>query len=196
MEQNLTPEQSLKLIETMMGQARKSFHRMSFYFLLWGVILTVAMAMQMLAGQLGWSGKYIGMVWMSASILGAIASALYGAQEGRREHAETLADRALMWLWVGFIITLFSTIAGAGIAGYTTPVGSIMLLTGLPTFATGQMLRFKPLIIGGILFWVLGTISFFVDPLWIGILNITGMLFGYIIPGILLKREENGLRTA
>ena len=136
------------------------------------------------------------MVWVGASILGGIASAVHGSREGKRERVETLADRVLMWLWIGFMITLFATIAGAGVAGYTTPVGSIMLLTGLPTFTTGQMIKFKPLIIGGILFWVLGTISFFADPLWIGILNITGMLFGYIIPGFMLQRQENGLRTA
>lgn len=196
MEQDLTPEQSLKLIESMIGQAKKSFHRMSFYFLLWGVLLTLAMASQLLAVQLGWHGKYIGMFWVGASILGGIASAVHGFREGKRERVETLADRVLMWLWIGFMITLFATIAGAGVAGYTTPVGSIMLLTGLPTFITGQMIKFKPLIIGGILFWVLGTISFFADPLWIGILNITGMLFGYIIPGFMLQRQENGLRTA
>lgn len=196
MEKDLTPEQSLKLIESMIGQAKKSFHRMSFYFLLWGVILTLAMASQLVAGQLGWDSKYLGMVWMGASILGAVASAVHGAREGKREQVATLADRVLMWLWIGFMITLFATIAGAGVAGYTTPAGSIMLLTGLPTFTTGQMLRFKPLIIGGILFWVLGTISFFANPLWMGILNIAGMLFGYIVPGFMLKRQEDGLRTA
>ncbi len=41
-------------------------------------------------------------------------------------------------------------------------VGSIIVLTGLPTFLTGQLIRFRPLILGGILFWVLGAISYFV----------------------------------
>jgi hypothetical protein len=196
MTNDLTPEESLKLIETMIGQAKRSFHRMSFYFLLWGIILTLAMAAQLLAAVLGWEGKYIGMVWMVASVLGAVVSGIYGAREGKREQAETLADRVLMWLWIGFMITLFATIIGAGVAGYSTPVGSLMLLTGLPTFTTGQMIRFKPLIIGGVLFWVLGTISFFADPLWMGILNIVSMFFGYIVPGIMLKRQEDGLRAA
>jgi len=33
MEQHLTPEQSLKVIEGMIGQAKRSFSRLSFYFL-------------------------------------------------------------------------------------------------------------------------------------------------------------------
>lgn len=193
MEQDLSPEQSLKLIESMIGQAKKSFHRMSFYFLLWGVLLTLAMAAQLITasvapGKEGWG-------WIIASVLGAIASAVHGAREGRREQVATLADRVLMWLWIGFMVTLFGTMVGAGIAGYSTPVGSIMLLTGLPTFTTGQMLKFRPLIFGGMLFWGLGIISFYVDPMWVGILNIAGMVFGYIVPGIMLKRQEDGLRT-
>lgn len=194
MDVNLTPEQSLKLIESMIGQAKKSFHRMSFYFLLWGVVLTLAMASQLLGSHFGWSDHGYG--WVIASIIGAVVSAIYGIREGKREQAETLADRVVLWLWVGFMITLLATGAGAGIAGYSTPVGSIMILTGLPTFTTGQLIRFKPLIFGGILFWVLGTISFFVDPLWMGILHIVSMVFGYIVPGLMLKQQENGVRTA
>ena len=43
METDLTPEQSLKLIESMIGSAKRSFHRISFYLLLWAVILIGAM---------------------------------------------------------------------------------------------------------------------------------------------------------
>ena len=39
----MTPEQSLRLIQSMIGQAKRSFSRVSFYFLLWGVLLTLAM---------------------------------------------------------------------------------------------------------------------------------------------------------
>ncbi|MBL7950305.1 MAG: hypothetical protein JNM62_01180 [Flavobacteriales bacterium] len=194
MDANLTPEQSLKLIESMIGQAKRSFHRMSFYFLLWGVLLTLAMVAQLFSAQFGISDRGYG--WGAASIVGAVASAIYGAREGRREQVETMADRVVMWLWIGFVITLLATGIGAGVAGYSTPVGSIMILTGLPTFVTGQLIRFKPLILGGVLFWVLGTVSFFVDPLWMGILHIVSMVFGYIIPGSILKQQENGLRTA
>ncbi len=194
MDNTFTPEQSLKLIDTMISQAKRSFHRMSFYFLLWGVLITLAMAAQLITAHLAPGKEAWG--WVIVSITGGLTSAWYGAREGRREQVQTMADRVLMWLWVGYMITLFGTLIGAGLAGYTTPVGAIMLLTGLPTFTTGQMLRFRPLIAGGMLFWVLGSISFFVDPTWVGILNITGMVFGYIVPGILLKRQENGLRTA
>ena len=53
-----------------------------------------------------------------------------------------------------------------------------------------------PLIIGGILFWVLGAVCFYVEPVVMAALYIIAMLFGYIVPGYLLKRQEDGLRTA
>jgi len=194
MEKQMDPQQSLATIQAMISEAKKSFHRMSFYFLLWGVLLTLAMAAQLITASISPGAEGVG--WVIASVVGAIVSGVHGAREGRREQVETLADRVLMWMWIGFMVTLFGTMAGAGMAGYATPVGSIMLLTGLPTFTTGQMLRFRPLIMGGMLFWALGIISFYVDPIWVGILNITGMVFGYIVPGFMLKRQEDGVRTA
>lgn len=43
MHTELTPNESLKLIESMIGQAKKSFSRISFYFLLWGALMIAAM---------------------------------------------------------------------------------------------------------------------------------------------------------
>ena len=43
MEKELTPEQSLATIEQMIADAKRSFHRNSFYFLLWGTLLIAAM---------------------------------------------------------------------------------------------------------------------------------------------------------
>jgi hypothetical protein len=77
------------------------------------------------------------------------------------------------------------------------PGAMITLLTGIPTFMTGQILRFRPLILGGLLFWVAGIAMHFTDQA--GLLTALycgAMLLGYIIPGILLKRQEDGLRAA
>lgn len=194
MEQELTPEQSLRLIDSMIAEAKRSFHRMSFYFLLWGVLLIIAMASQLVSMRYEWNDH--GYVWGIIGILGGALSWVHGAREGKRETVSTATDRMLMWLWSAFIITMLITMFGAGIAGYSTPVASIMVLTGLPTFMTGQMMRFRPLVLGGILFWVLGAACFFVAPMLMALLYIVAMLFGYIVPGLMLKRQEDGVRAA
>lgn len=194
MEPNLTPEQSLKLIDDMIRQANRSFHRISFYFLLWGVVLIGAMLSEYLAAQAGHSLH--GRSWGAAGLIGGLVSAVHGSRQGKKEQAGTAMDRVMLWLWVSFMVTLVVTIIGYGVAGGGTPAGSILVLTGLPTFVSGQLMKFRPLIFGGLLFWVLGAASYFVAPSLITWLYIAAMLFGYVIPGYLLKRQEDGLRAA
>jgi hypothetical protein len=74
---------------------------------------------------------------------------------------------------------------------------AITMLTGLPTFITGQAMRFRPLVLGGVLFWLAGVAMLFVtDPQGVLVIYCSAMVLGYIVPGILLKRHEDGLRAA
>ena len=195
MEQDLTPEQSLKLIESMIGQAKRSFHRMSFYFLLWGVLLTIAMlATYLLRDQPDAWGQ--GAPWGVAGILGGIVSSVHGARQGKQQAVANPMDGTIGWLWSSFVITMLITIV-CSVMSHHDPGAMITLLTGIPTFMTGQILRFKPLIIGGIIFWAAGILMHFThDALMLTLLYCGAMLLGYIVPGIMLKRQEDGLRTA
>lgn len=195
MEQNMTAQESLRLIESMIGQAKKSFSRVSFYFLLWGALLIAAMlATYLLRDQPNGWGQ--GAPWGIAGILGGIISSVHGAREGKREPVSNPMDRLIGWLWSSFVITMLITIV-CSVVDHRDPGAMITLLTGIPTFMTGQIMRFRPLILGGIIFWVAGIIMHFTnDALVLTMLYCGAMLFGYIIPGLMLKRQENVLRTA
>ena len=191
----MTPEQSLRLIESMIGQAKKSFSKLSFYFLMWGVLLTLAMvATYVLRDQPDAWGQ--GAPWGIAGILGGIVSSVHGARQGRREPVNNPMDGLIGWLWSSFVITMMIMIV-VSVLEQRDPGAMITLLTGIPTFMTGQILRFRPLIIGGVLFWVAGiAMHFSAEPLTLTLLYCGAMVFGYIIPGLMLKRQEDALRTA
>ena len=191
----MTPEQSLQLIEGMIGQAKRSFSRMSFYFLLWGVLLIAAMVTTYLLRDApgGW-GR--GLPWMVVGILGGLISSIHGARQGRKQLVANPMDGIIGWLWSAFVITMLLVILAQGIA-HRDPGPMITLLIGIPTFMTGQIMRFRPLILGGILFWVVGIVMHLThDPLLLTMLYCGAMLFGYIVPGLILKNQENGLRSA
>jgi len=194
MERELTPTESLKLIETMIAQAKRSFHRQSYYFLLWGVLLIAAMLFNHFMVI---SGSDIGgFAWPVIGIGGGILSFLHGTKENSTKAVPTAMDRVIMWLWVAFVVTMLTTMFFGGYSGHAMQIGSIIVLTGLPTFVTGQLMRFRPLIFGGVLFWVLGAASYF-TPMSVTVwLYIAAIFFGYLVPGYLLKRQEDGLRTA
>ncbi len=195
MNTEMTPSESLKLIESMIGQAKKSFSRTSFYFLLWGVLLTGAMLANYLLryGGPSWMG---GIAWGAAGAVGGILSAVYGARQSKTEEVTNPMDAIIGWIWISFIITMLIVIL-CGVLAHRDPGAMITLLTGIPTFMTGQVMRFRPLIIGGIIFWAAGVVMHLTaDPLALTALYCGAMVLGYIIPGIMLKRQEDGLRTA
>ncbi|HRD54011.1 MAG TPA: hypothetical protein PKY96_15330 [Flavobacteriales bacterium] len=195
MEQHLTPEQSLKVIEGMIGQAKRSFSRLSFYFLLWGILLTGAMLATYLLADIEPAMRH-GMPWGIAGIGGGIISSIHGARQSRQEQVANPMDRIVGWVWGSFIITMMLLLFGT-LRNGIDPGPGITLLTGLPTFLTGQIMRFRPLILGGLLFWAAGiTMHFTAEAGTLTALYCGAMLLGYIIPGILLKRQENGLRAA
>lgn len=195
MNTELTPQESLRLIESMIGHARRSFSRMSFYFLLWGVLLIGAMIAAYLLREnaQGWQN---GAPWGVAGALGGIISAIHGARDSRREQVSNPMDSTISWLWGAFVITMLLLIAFT-VVGRSDATVAITMLTGLPTFLTGQIMRFRPLQFGGVLFWVAGIAMLVLhSALATLVLYCASMLLGYIVPGILLKRHEDGLRAA
>ncbi|MFZ1695045.1 MAG: hypothetical protein WAT74_17755, partial [Flavobacteriales bacterium] len=143
MEQHLTPEQSLKVIEGMIGQAKRSFSRLSFYFLLWGILLTGAMLATYLLADIEPAMRH-GMPWGIAGIGGGIISSIYGARQSRQEQVANPMDRIVGWVWGSFVITMMLVLFGT-LRNGIDPGPGITLLTGLPTFLTGQIMRFRPL---------------------------------------------------
>lgn len=195
MEQQLTPTESLRLIETMIGQAKQSFSRISFFFLLWGFLLIAAMLATYLLRDLG-PAMVQGLPWGIAGLAGGLISAVRDASLGRKEVVSNPMDGIVGAVWAAFVITLLLTIVGGATKGMD-PGPGITILTGLPTFLTGRIMRFRPLVLGGVLFWAIGTAMFFVqDRAVLCVLYCCAMLFGYIVPGAMLKRQEDGLRPA
>ena len=135
------------------------------------------------------------MAWPILGSLGGIIAGVHGAREGKKQGASTFTDRVFMWVWISFTITMVILIV-ASVAMDQRPGPIVSILTGMPTFITGAILRFRPLQVGGVLFWVLGVLSLFVWPAHGALLFGVALLFGYIVPGMLLKRQEDGLRTA
>jgi len=187
--QELTPDESLRLINEMILKAKRSFTNMSFYFILWGVLLFAAGILEYYLDRvIHYEHSYMG--WPIVGVLGAIASSVKGARDERKAGATAYMDKVFMFLWMGFMITLLLLIIGT-VGNQLNPGSFIIILTGLPTFVSGGVMRFRPLIIGGIIFWAIGIGSFFLLDEYRSLLFSLSILMGYIIPGLLLKRAEN-----
>ena len=189
----MTPSQSLQLIQDMVRQAKQSFQKSNFYFLLWGVLFALAGVVDHLLMRSGVELHWV--VWPVMGVLGGIISGVHGAREGRRQGAMTWMDRVQMWLWGSYTVTLVLLIVAA-VSWGRDPNPFVLLLTGLPTFVTGALIRFRPLMVGGGLFWAIGLVSLFALREYSSLVFAFAIVAGYVVPGILLKRHEDGVRTA
>ena len=180
--------QSIEIIERMLSESKKSLHRNSFYFILWGLIFVPIGFTEYFILQ--YSNFWI--IYPIAGILGGIISGIYGAREGKRSGVQTAGDRITSYTWGAFVVCLIIAIVFS-VYNHIPPHAMTLLLAAMATFISGGISRFKPFVWGGIVM-AMGSVAcaFFVDAPYQGFVSGISLFFGYVVPGFILRKEENG----
>jgi hypothetical protein len=185
-EKMMTGEESLRIITEMINKTKVNIRQGSFHLLFWGwLLIFCSLSDWLLAKFTGFDHHYY--AWFLV-IPGAFVSMIYGFVNGRKEKVHTYANMLYMWTWIGFLIAatvLF--IVQAKDMQSVTPY--ILLLAGFPTFLSGFIIRFRPLILGGICFWIMALVVHFAGPSLAPLGTPIAMLIGYLIPGYMLKNK-------
>lgn len=185
-EKEFSPEESLQLIRSMITKTKDAVAVDSFYFLFWGWLVFACCAVEYVL-MIYFEYPYHSFVWWSMPV-GGIISGTYSARQARIKRSMTYIEEALSYLWIAiglsFFVLVFVNIVSEA---WKTAFTYYILMYAIGTFVSGKLIRFKPLIIGGILNFILAAVSIkfnFADQLLIGALAI---LISYIIPGHLLR---------
>ncbi|MCK9400924.1 MAG: hypothetical protein M0Q51_13160 [Bacteroidales bacterium] len=111
---------------------------------------------------------------------------------GKRSGYRTHLDTAFIYLWYGFFFTLMVILAFSigGKISWEISNALIISMYGLGTFVSGGILKFKPLIIGGISCWIIALGAFFVPGHYMLLLVSLSIIIAYLIPGYLLRRAH------
>ena len=182
----LSASESISIITKMINHAKGNVQRNSFYFLLWGWVVALANIGMYALIQVKYSYPYI--IWL-ITIPAWIISMVYGYRQSREKRMVTYMDKTIMWLWVTFGITVFILIFfGSSIKHNINPV--ILLISTIPTFATGKIIRFKPLVMGAVSFWLFGILCFLVSFEMQNLVSAAAVIVGYLIPGYMLKYKK------
>jgi hypothetical protein len=185
---NLTTQESLDIITSMIRQAQGNISGSSKYFLLWGWCIALSnIGMYGLTKFTSYPHPYF--IWL-LTIPALVVTVIYGINERNHGSVQTHLDKVTMWLWIGFCIGIIPIIAFGSKINFQINA-LILLLTALPTFLSGIILRFKALIIGGISLWIFSIISFTVDLSTQPLVGGIAMIIGYLIPGYMLKNLKN-----
>lgn len=184
--EHLSAQQSLEIITAMIKQAKGTAQKNGVHFLLWGWVIMVANIGMYVLTKLNYPYPYI--VWL-VTVPAWIISLYRGFKQGRSERVTTHLDTISLWLWVCFGICIFTLVAfGYKVNYQLNPL--IVIISAIPTFVSGIVLRFKPLMMGGAAFWIFGIIGFLVPKEMQPLIGALAILCGYLVPGYLLKYKN------
>lgn len=191
-DEKFSPEQSLQLIQSMISKTKQDMSDNSIYFLVWGWITFIAFVGQyVLMSVVKYEKHYL--VWWLI-VPGIIFSTWYGIKEGKKKKAKTYVGESMKYLWMGmgisfFVLSMILTKLGWG----TSVFPFFIMLYGLGTFISGNFLRFKPLIAGGIIAWGLAIGAAYVKYEYQMLFGAAAILFSYIIPAYMLRQKNKSV---
>lgn len=189
---NFSPQQSLQLIESMINRAKDKYAEDGFMYLVWGWLVFGCSLLQFILMHIAHYEKHY-IVWLFTLPV-FIYQYFYVSKKYKRKTVITYTDSIIGFVWITFaiVIILLGFLIGFLTTGeyYTHIIHILLAVYGIPVFLTGVIVRFKPLIYGGIACWVLCVLSTFIKNYDFQFLLIpVAMLLAWIIPGYLLRAK-------
>jgi len=184
--ENLT-QQNLDLIANMIRTAQRRFYDDSPYYILWGCAVFLASIIQFFLILSSYGQNGIG--WLIIIPAALIIQFIILKKQKRKEQPKTHIENLMISMWIAFGVTLFVILTFSFKLGANTfPI--VLCLYALSTFVSGSAFKIKAFIWGSIACWLLAIASFFASIHIQLLLLAAGVLFAFIIPGIILRVNE------
>ena len=184
----LNPKESLDIISDAIQKTKENIKEQSFYYMLWGWLTSIAAILQYLIIRLT-TFHYDFLPWAILMPLGGIISLVYSIKYHKRKSYETFLDAFLKYLWIvltiSFILSVFVSLILE-----ISPSIFVLLFAGTGTLISGLIMKFRSLILGGIVFFLLSMASLFVDDSLKLIVFSIAIFIGYLIPAYIIKRSK------
>jgi uncharacterized membrane protein len=186
-ENEFSPEQSLRLITSMIETTKNSINDNSIYFLLWGwgIFLACAVQYYMMAIL---HNPYNGLAWLIIPVL-AIAQIVLVIKKRRKEKVKTFINDASAYLWTGVGLSYLTVLFVFGKIGWEYCYPIYIIFYAIGTYVSGCLIKFKPLVIGGLICFPLAAVTAYLDLDYRIIMLGIAILVSYIIPGHLLRAK-------
>lgn len=186
-EKELSAEDSLRLIQSMINQARNKVAESGFHLMVWGVLVIACCLINYILIRTGY-GSWAGLPWLVMPFIGVPVGIIYERGRQVSNTVRTLADLHVNHMWLAYGVSLIIVLVYCSVM-HVSPVPFIMLITGMVTFATGRVLQFKPLQLGGVVFWLGALLCIKVTNESQLLIHAATTFVGYIVPGILLWKQ-------
>lgn len=186
-QKGMSGEESFEVINRMINSARSEIQGESFYYLFWGWLVFIASLTHYLLLETG--SQYGPFAWILMAV-GGIYTAIKSARDNKKRKVKTYIEQFMKYTVIAFLIALTLSLVMMGKLQINCyPV--VMIVYGMFLFISGGALQHRPLIFGGLLNFVLAGFAFYTDFSTQLLILAAAVLGGYIIPGYMLKSQEN-----
>lgn len=188
-EENFSPEESLRLIQSMITKTKQDISDKSIYFLVWGWITFIAFMAQFILKHIYNYEKHYQVWWLT--LVGVAFTIYYSRRENKNRKVKSYIGDSIKYLWIGMGIAYFVLSAILSIYGWDKIVFPFfIMLYGLGTFISGSILQFRPLVIGGIIAFGLAVGAAFIEYDFQMLFGAAAILVSYIIPAYMLRSKN------
>lgn len=193
-EERFSPEQSIQLIQSMISKAKDEIVDDGIYYLVWGWLTFIACTGQFILKHIyNYEGHY--QVWWLL-IIGVVFSVYNSIKNEKKSKVKTYIGESMKFLWIGmgiayFVLSMILSKIGWGSAVFPF----FIMLYGLGTFVSGSIIRFRPLITGGLIASGLAIVSAFVEYDFQILFGSAAILISYIIPAYMMRNRNKSAQN-
>ena len=192
-EENFSQQDSLRLINEMIGKAKKSYVTKGTASIVWGSLIV-------LCSMITWAEIKFKLhmpfdIWLLL-LLALIPQIYFSVKERRSKSFKSHDESTIYFIWITFAVCIFILSFYNSKFGSSNSTTLVMMLYGIPTFLTGGVCRFRPMILGGLCCWALSIASIYTAPENDMLLMAASGLAAWLIPGVILFNRYQKQRRA
>jgi hypothetical protein len=181
----------IDLIERMVMEGRRSTQYWGWNFVLWGAGQLAALAWSAYGGRPG-------LAWgVTMAACGILTGIFIAVQRRGPQTSESLTTRALwaMWFSLGITISLLAFLGNPrGLFTLRSFAAIFLAMMGLTNVASGLILRWRPQISMGLLWWAAAVFTIFGPEEFIPWILVGMIIAGEVLFGLYLMAKERADR--
>lgn len=193
---NLTPEESFSIINKAIANFKLNYRETAKVFLLWGWVLAIASFSNFIILKISYSREAfesMGLLslcnWAVFLLLGFIIMFLMERKLNKEKKVFSYLESYFKNLWT-VTAASFITATFLCIKLEINPPPIMLLIAGMATTTSGLLIKYKPVIIGGMAFFIFSLAATFVSNEYISLIVLAAIICGYLIPGYSLKSAK------
>ena len=180
-------EEQIEIISKVINSTKENLKPLSVNFIFWGSLIVVMSLIHYSIPQFIQYTEYSSLLfWTILPILGMICTIVYNIKIRKVLGYETYLNRVIKIIWGIFNLSWLVMVVTSLVNGINNPVPEILFLLSTTLITTGIIIKFKPIVIGGILLMLFTVYINFNPNINFLIVNIIGVSLGMLVPGISL----------